>query len=207
MHYLYRITNQIDGKVYIGQTSNLSHRWAQHQYCANDGKNSHLYNAMRKYGIIHFLFEEIACCKTVEDVDFIEILLIEQYDSRNREKGYNIHQGGNNQSGENNPMYGRPVSQATREKHRKSMIGKNVGKKRTPEQKLRIKEGRSYGPLPEETKKKMSDVRKGQPNAGHFQLGHKPINGFKLGHIMSEETKKKISDSMKKRKSAEKETS
>jgi len=63
--YIYKITNLIDAKVYIGQTNNPQKRWKEHQrlgsmtYINNKNKHSRLYLAMRKYGVENFTFEVI----------------------------------------------------------------------------------------------------------------------------------------------------
>ena len=134
MYYIYKITNLINQKIYIGQTINPSHRWSQHLSEANTGTKHPLYNSMRFHGTNNFSFELIACSKTIIDIDYTEIELIKQYDSRNRDRGYNLAVGGNNQVGKNNPMFGKKLSPEVCEKKRQSMLGKNKGKKRTPEQ-------------------------------------------------------------------------
>jgi GIY-YIG catalytic domain. len=65
MHYLYRITNQLNGKVYIGQSNN-KRRWSQHKYFAKHPEQTgqYIHNAMAKYGVENFIFEVIATCKT-----------------------------------------------------------------------------------------------------------------------------------------------
>src|SRR5580698_1785821 len=92
MHYLYRITNQVNNKVYIGQTAKNppSQRWAQHCYEARRGTQHPLYHSINKYTRHNFRFEIIAWCKTQEDTDIIEAELIKQYDSLNRDTGYNL---------------------------------------------------------------------------------------------------------------------
>lgn len=49
------ITNKINNKKYIGQSVRIEIRWREHKnsYLKND-TNSHLYNAMKKYGIENF---------------------------------------------------------------------------------------------------------------------------------------------------------
>ena len=61
---IYKIENLINGKVYIGQSTDIKDRWHRHKLYAkkqysNDGKRyyQHLYNAMRKYGLNNFSFE------------------------------------------------------------------------------------------------------------------------------------------------------
>ena len=60
---IYKITNQVNGKVYIGQSVKIKSRWAQHKREVNSGNsNTLLYNAMRKHGIENFTFEVIEEC-------------------------------------------------------------------------------------------------------------------------------------------------
>lgn len=64
---IYKITNQINGKIYIGQSCNIEQRWNQHIATAkNDNHYGHcrtlLYPAMRKYGIENFTMEIIEEC-------------------------------------------------------------------------------------------------------------------------------------------------
>ena len=116
----YKITNIINNKVYIGQTKSPKTRWSRHKSDARLGKkyNSHIYNAMRKYGIDNFTFEIIAQTKYIENIDVLEILLIEQYQSTNKDIGYNNSPGGQSNklvsmetrqkmSNEKNPMFGK----------------------------------------------------------------------------------------------------
>ena len=96
MYYLYKIINTINQKVYIGQTNNPSLRWSQHKSNAKyDRGNQVITRALTKYGSNVFTFEVIAMCLTQLDTDTVEEQLIQQYDSRNPQKGYNISAGGN----------------------------------------------------------------------------------------------------------------
>lgn len=55
---VYKITNDIDDKVYIGSTTTeLWHRMSQHRADARKGASSPLYDLMRKYGVDHFRIE------------------------------------------------------------------------------------------------------------------------------------------------------
>ena len=57
---VYKISNDINGKVYIGITEQtLETRWKGHLLSAQQKTNRHLYNAMNKYGIEHFNIEVI----------------------------------------------------------------------------------------------------------------------------------------------------
>ena len=60
MGWIYKITNKINNKVYIGQTINsLEKRFKQHLSEAKQGKNCRLHSAIRKYGIDAFVIEPI----------------------------------------------------------------------------------------------------------------------------------------------------
>lgn len=92
---IYRITNQINGKVYIGQSVDIARRWKDHRKAINS--DLPLYRAMRKYGKDNFIFEVIEECSQKE-LDEKEIYWIKFYDSLNPDKGYNLSSGGSNGS-------------------------------------------------------------------------------------------------------------
>lgn len=64
MAYIYKITNNLNKKCYIGETLRpIEVRWKQHQQRSKDENNTeYLYNAIRKYGIENFTIEEIETC-------------------------------------------------------------------------------------------------------------------------------------------------
>lgn len=96
LHYLYRVTNQVNGKIYIGQTVQPDKRWNQHRRDAAEPKVP-FHHAIKKHGAHNFTFEVIATCKSFDDANELETLLVKQYDSYvfNR-KGYNATHGGFN---------------------------------------------------------------------------------------------------------------
>ena len=63
MAFIYKITNNINDKVYIGETAiGIEHRWAKHLQDLYK-RNFKLQLAMRKYGIEHFQIEQIEECE------------------------------------------------------------------------------------------------------------------------------------------------
>ena len=71
MGYIYKITNLINGKIYIGQTRfNVQRRFHQHLYEAKKGElNFPLYSAIRKYGEENFKIECIEeMLKIIKDI-------------------------------------------------------------------------------------------------------------------------------------------
>jgi group I intron endonuclease len=71
---IYKITNQINNKSYIGQSVNINRRWAEHRMLGRDESLS-LKRAMRKYGIENFTFEVLEECLP-EELDAREIFYI-----------------------------------------------------------------------------------------------------------------------------------
>lgn len=99
-HYtIYKITNLINNKVYIGQTIQLPEkRWNAHKSKSRtyEGSDVPLLNAIRKHRIKNFTFEPICSCFDIGELNRKEIYFIEKYKSTNRDFGYNIHPGGHN---------------------------------------------------------------------------------------------------------------
>lgn len=95
MPYIYKITNNINQKVYIGKTSSsITHRWQRHKEDAQKDSERHrpLYKAMNKYGIEYFTIELI---EEVQDDTVAceqEIYWIEYFQSF--KYGYNATTGG-----------------------------------------------------------------------------------------------------------------
>lgn len=94
MGYIYKITNLVTNKIYIGQTNgSIKHRFATHKWNAKNGIKNYLYNSMRKYGIENFIIEEIEQCDN-NILNDREKYWINFFDSCN--KGYNLSIGGAN---------------------------------------------------------------------------------------------------------------
>lgn len=94
--YIYKIVNDINDKVYIGQTRTSIHkRWHAHltRYASGDKKG--IYGAMKKYGINHFSIQAIVECP-VEELNDLEIFYIKKYNSYYN--GYNLTIGGDGKS-------------------------------------------------------------------------------------------------------------
>lgn len=85
---IYKVTNKINGKVYIGQSVDIGRRWRQHMTAEDD---IYFHKAIQKYGVENFEWEVIEKCKK-KDLDERESYWIEYYDSFN--KGYNCTRGG-----------------------------------------------------------------------------------------------------------------
>lgn len=94
MGYIYKIINDINNKVYIGQTTNsIEERFKEHLLDAKKTKceKRPLYDAINKYGPEHFYIEEIEKCPD-NQLQEREIYWIAYY--RGYEDGYNATHGG-----------------------------------------------------------------------------------------------------------------
>ena len=94
---IYRITNTVNSKCYIGQSYNIKARIQQHRMCAISGKCRAIYSAIRKYGIGNFNFEilQVVPANTpTEDMDTLEKVYIKDHRSNNPHHGYNATSGG-----------------------------------------------------------------------------------------------------------------
>lgn len=95
-YYLYKITNRVNGKMYIGITKNPNVRKNQHWNFEKrfNGKSiSILYQAMRKYGKDSFEFS-IICIGSKSYILDLETKVISLYRTQEKHFGYNIKPGG-----------------------------------------------------------------------------------------------------------------
>ena len=91
--FIYLIT--CNGKYYVGLTAQEDKykRIGNHVQCVNNGENTHLYNAIRKYGIINTRFEVLdTTAITPDGLETLEKEYIINYDSFTN--GYNKTLGG-----------------------------------------------------------------------------------------------------------------
>lgn len=96
---IYKITNKINGKSYIGQSNNIERRFQEHQTKGSISRIP-LDIAIKKYGKENFSYEIIEECD-ISKLNEREAYWIQQYDSIIN--GYNCSVGGDQQSsGENN---------------------------------------------------------------------------------------------------------
>ena len=95
---IYKATNLINNKVYIGQTINtLEYRKSQHIRDAKlRPRNIYFHNAINKYGSDNFTFEIIDTANDINELNKKEAKWIRFYNSTNEKYGYNLDSGGKN---------------------------------------------------------------------------------------------------------------
>lgn len=160
---IYKITNSINSKVYVGQTwQTLSERWnSGHGYVAC----IHLNKAIKKYGTDKFQHILLTVCSTQEAADYWEDYFIKHYDSTNRNFGFNIKNGGSHgkhtEESKNKiseAHKGKLHSEETKNKLSEMQMGHIVSK----ETKSKMSESKKGHVVSNETKKKMSEATKRQ---------------------------------------------
>lgn len=121
---IYRIENQINRKVYVGQAGNLNKRYCDHVSALrrNNHDNSYLQRAWNKYEEKDFVFSILEECPA-ELLAQKEQYWMDRTQCYIREYGYNI-----NPSSTKNPMLGRTHSKETKAKLSKLAKGRKMSK-------------------------------------------------------------------------------
>lgn len=116
---IYKITNLVNGKMYIGQTIRpLEKRWKAHYRERHSDRP--ISRALCKYGRENFKIEEITRASSRDELDELEKFWIIELDTMNPLNGYNARGGGNT---------GRGVCEETRTKMSLAKKGKPSNKK------------------------------------------------------------------------------
>lgn len=166
---IYKGTNKVNGKVYIGLTvRTLKIRLMEHKYKSTVNPN-YLYRAIRKYGWDSFDWEVIDTANSHEELNEKEKYWISFHCSNNNKYGYNETAGGDGILGYSHSEETRQKMSASRKGHR----GYMKGKRHT-----------------EVTKKKISEATKGKNNPMYGTKGELSPN---YGKKHTEETKKLMS--------------
>lgn len=177
---IYKTTNLINGKIYIGQDSKNNKNYF--------GSGDLIKKAIKKYGVENFKKEILYFCNTQKELNEIEQKFIFQYNSTNKTIGYNICVGGTNGT-----MLNRKHSEETK----KQMSEIRLGVVFSDEHKKNISKAHIGKIISDETKEKMS---KSQKLVKHNPLSietKEKIRNKKIGKKLSNETKEKMSESHK----------
>lgn len=156
---IYCIENIVNNKKYIGQSINIIGRFNEHRFLLRHKKhnNDHFQKSWDKYGEENFKFYILVVCEKHE-LDRLEILLINLFDVRNRENGYNQDGGGN---------VNKEISQETRYKISLGSKGHKrwLGRKHSEETKAKMSINRIGKRKSKEFSDKMSEKNIGSKHA------------------------------------------
>jgi group I intron endonuclease len=180
---IYKTTNLINGKFYVGQDSNNNPKYF--------GSGTALKLAFKKYGKENFSKEVLEVCSTQEQLNEREKYWIKE--TKAIELGYNLTEGGfgvSNMSDEikqkiSKSKKGKKLS----EEARKNMSKASKGRKHTEETKRKLSEINKGKKLSEEHRKKLSESHKG----AKFTEEHKrKLSDRSKGRKLSEEHKRRL---------------
>lgn len=195
--YIYKFTNTLTNKIYIGKREKQT--FDESYY----GSGREWKKALSKCGKENVKREIIEWCYSRQELNEREVYWIAFYNSTDKDIGYNVHKGGQGGNslgdtklwseihlGEKNGRYGKPTSEETKVKISKANTGRkysdevNKSKGRPGVKKPegfgeKVRASRLGKTTPEETRQKISKALKGRT------------------HETSPETRKKISNALK----------
>lgn len=168
---IYKITNLINGKIYIGKD-----KYNNSNYL---GSGKTLKKAFIKYGKENFRKDIVEYCDSIDHMNKREVYWIEVFNSRNTEIGYNITAGGEGRSCKHSKETiqkmkishkgckawnkGKVGVQKCSEEQKLKLRAAHLGKKKSKDHAKHIsdgKKGKKYGPQTEERKRKTSEIIK-----------------------------------------------
>lgn len=164
---VYKYTNTLNGKVYIGQTKNSLSERAQ-----SNGRNyvesRRFYNAIKKYGWSAFVGEVLFDGLTIDEANQKEEEVIAYYHATDPKHGYNLAPGGFNH--EHSAETRRRISNARKQEYQDPTRNPMYGRKHT-----------------QEAIQKMSEKKQGSRNpmyGRHLTMEHKQkISSHKPKHV------------------------
>jgi group I intron endonuclease len=182
---VYKITNLINGKLYVGQTiRSLQERWKDH--CSGNSRCLAIKAAIDKYGPENFTIEQIDQASDLKDLNKKEGDWIIQMNSLSP-NGYNLKTGGDQPR-----LCQESIDKANKTKKDRNVRPWNEGLDKTDPRVAKYirygKDTHAYGKVGYRKGKKLSEETK------------KKISEIQIGRKTSEETKVKMSNSHKKHK-------
>ncbi len=149
---IYKITNKINGKVYIGQTTQLLRdRWSDHARpsMGRHKNRSAIASAIRKHGKDNFVIEQIDEAVSLDELNIKEVTYIKAFGCLSP-GGYNLELGGNSKA----------CHEETKEKIRETLKGRKIENRWT---------GGNRTPRTEAQKANLSSKIKGRSNTALFK--------------------------------------
>lgn len=140
---IYKITNLINGKIYIGKTSDINKRWQKHIEIAklkSPRLYQYLHKSINKYGVENFIIEIIEDFLDEQNAFEKEKFWITQLNTKDQNIGMNLTDGGEGTSGlkwseesrdkirgPNNHNFGKPIADDIKIKISISVSGEKNG--------------------------------------------------------------------------------
>ncbi len=162
---IYKVTNLIDGKVYIGCTKQpIQERKRSHLSLVKNKNGYYFHENLMKCGVDNFRWEVLLYCEKYESYRY-EKEIIKLFKSNNKEYGYNLTEGGAGSNGF---------------KHSEKTISLFKNRIFTEEHKTRLSDARIGKKHTDITKEKLSLLRTGEKNHNY---GKRILNDDKIKQI------------------------
>lgn len=210
---VYKITNLIDNKCYIGSSKDVEDRLSSHKTMMNKGNHhsTYLQNAVNKYGIENFILETVLLCPE-EDMISIEQYLCDFYQAEYCMRKIAHSNLGMKRSDEtkrniSDSLKGRKLTEEHKnnvskglkgriitEEARRKLSAANKGKTLSLQHREKLKQSHLGYKVKEETKEKLREFFKGRDNTWQartvyqYDFNNKLLNTFKSVRIASEQT-------------------
>ena len=185
MYVVYKATNIVNNKIYIGATNNLKRRMNEHKNHAKKDK-SRFHDAILEYGFSNFSFEVLYECENKKEAFEKEVELIALYNTMRDDIGYNEIKGGiggqtHDVSGKNNPMYGKVYT----DEERTSLSMKLKGRIITQEHRDKISKGLKGKKKSETHVENLSKALKGNLPPNAISVSVINVNSNEILHFKS----------------------
>lgn len=181
MKCIYVRTNLVNGKQYVGQTTDFKEREYDWYYLKKKYAGSLINNARKKYGLDNWVVEILKECETQDELNKWEMHFIKELNTKTP-NGYNLTDGGEGVSGFHH-------SETSKKKMSESRKGIGKGIPRSEEVKHKISEakrgkrtslGMTNHKHSEESKKKMAEAKKGK-RSNNAKTVYQYQNGVLVG--------------------------
>lgn len=181
---IYKFTNLINGKIYVGSTINVYNRLKEHRNAISNEQRyiSRFYQALRKYGWESFMFDVIEeCCPLLRNE--YENKWINYYHTLERGCGYNLMLADLTNKSEETKQ-----KMSEKSKGRQTWLGKHHTQESKDMNSRSCKESYKNGRV-----HPFKDQKLSEDHVQHLKDAHKTRTFYASGHKATEETKKKQS--------------
>ena len=195
--YIYKVTNLIDGRIYIGQHKS---EVFDESY---KGSGTYIRRAIDKYGWSNFKVEMLCPCFSIDELNEEEIFAIDYFNARDKSIGYNLTAGGLGHLNYS-PTEETRLKISKKAKGNKSFLGHvhsdewkhNMsvilsGRKFSDETRNKMSKSAKRRGAPTKATEASANARRGKPLSDEVKS---KISLANTGKIRSEDTRKKISE-------------
>jgi len=168
---IYKTTNLINGKIYVGQTRREFRNYL--------GSGTLLKRAIEKYGKENFESVILSSCSTQIELNKMERYWISELNSTNLAIGYNLETGGNSHSNHSHGLKGKTRPAFSKEWKNK-LSQSHIGKKASDETKRKMSESQKVSYANGTRKKRIPNDQSGSKNPNAKEI---IIDGIKFATI------------------------